>query len=247
MKTMRTISGPRSLALATFAALAASAAQADLSNVIFRVAADNDAGAGSVEVTADQGAWDGDVYMWNLTSPVVITDDVSGNPIAVLNEARFSAIADPVVGLIFNVTAGASATSFSFNSGTLGFPPFGSVIGQASAGVTVTDTNNNGTAIVLGNGGASGTSCYSALYNGLTQFAELVPGASVSNPGGSNTNSGSLGPIGVPGIVSDMQTNFHFRLSAEDSASGTSVFVLTPEPASLLLVALGAFALRRRS
>jgi hypothetical protein len=44
-----------------------------------------------------------------------------------------------------------------------------------------------------------------------------------------------------------MSMQISFLLSASDSASGTSVYAIIPEPATIGLLMLGALALRRRS
>ena len=41
-------------------------------------------------------------------------------------------------------------------------------------------------------------------------------------------------------------SQFHFTVSANDQATGTSVYVITPEPTSLALLALGGLGLLRR-
>jgi hypothetical protein len=43
-----------------------------------------------------------------------------------------------------------------------------------------------------------------------------------------------------------MSSQFQFRVSANDQATGTSIYVVTPEPASLVLLAIGALGLIRR-
>ncbi|GMU82702.1 MAG: PEP-CTERM sorting domain-containing protein [Phycisphaerales bacterium] len=229
------------------AALAPSAS-ADLSTVVFRLEATNSSGSGVFEVTSDQGSWNGDTYTW-IGGGVDITNE-SGDVIATLVNARFTAVADPQVGILFDVVAGATDTQFTISSGELSFPTITNATGVASAGLTVTDAGQDNGAVATGNGG-SGNSAYQANYNGLvpagTMFAEFINSVVVTTPGGTNTGVGSTGGfIGIANPVSSMSAQYSFLLSALDSASGTSNFVIIPEPASLALLALGAMALIRR-
>lgn len=223
-------------------------ASADLSNVVFRLEASNALGSGVFEATADQGSWNGDTYTW-FGGGVDIRSE-SGDVIATLMNARFVAVADPQVGIIFDVVAGGTDTQFTISSGELSFPTIAGATGVASAGLTVTDAGQDTGALATGNGG-SGSSAYQANYNGLapagTLFAEFISSVVVSTPGGTETGVGSTGGfLNIPDPVSSMSAQYSFLLSALDSASGTSNFVIVPEPASLTLLALGAMALIRR-
>lgn len=223
-------------------------ASADLSNVVFRLEATSSLGTGVFEATADQGAWDGDTYTW-MGGGVDITNE-TGDVIATLMNARFVAIADPQVGILFDVVAGATDTQFTISSGELSFPTIFGATGVASAGLTVTDAGQDNGALATGNGG-SGNSAYQANYNGLipagTIFAEFIRSVVVSTPGGTETGVGSTGGfLNIPDPVSSMSAQYSFLLSALDSASGTSNFVVIPEPASLALLVIGATALIRR-
>ena len=75
-------------------------------------------------------------------------------------------------------------------------------------------------------------------YNGGTVFSQLVPGFTVG-PLGSSASSQNSGLQTITGSVSSIQSFFDFTLSANDEASGTSNFAVTPEPSSLVLL-LGA-------
>ncbi|MCC6357974.1 MAG: PEP-CTERM sorting domain-containing protein [Phycisphaerales bacterium] len=235
-------------ALSLGLAALAPTASADLSNVIFRIEATNSQGSGVFEATSDQGSWDGDTYTW-VGGGIDIRNE-SGDVIASLMNATFVAIADPQVGILFDVVAGATDTQFTISSGELSFPTIFGATGVASAGLTVTDAGQDNGALATGNGG-SGNSAYQANYNGLipagTIFAEFIRSVVVATPGGTETGVGSTGGfLNIPDPVSSMSAQYSFLLSALDSASGTSNFVVIPEPASLVLLALGATALIRR-
>lgn len=248
MSQFRMLNRVSAIALSLGAMTLVPTASADLSNVVFRIQATNSLGTGVYEGTIDQGSWDGDTYSWKSNS-IDIMDD-SGDVIASLVHAQVVAVADPQVGILFDVVAGATDTQFTISSGELSFPTIVGATGVASAGLTVTDAGQDNGALATGNGG-SGGSAYQANYNGLapagTLFAEFIPSVTVSTPGGSATGLGSTGGfLNISDPVSSMSAQYSFMLSALDSASGTSNFVIVPEPASLALLALGAMALIRR-
>lgn len=248
MSRFRTLNSISAVALSFGAISLVSTASADLTNVVFRIQATNSQGTGVFEATSEQGAWEGDTFTW-FGAGIDITSD-SGQVIATLMNARVVAVSDPQIGVLFDVVAGASDTQFTINSGELSFPTITGATGVASAGLTVTDAGQDNGAIATGNGGTGG-SAYQANYNGLapagTLFAEFIPSVVVSTPGGTSTGSGSTGGfVNIANPVSSMSAQYSFVLSALDSASGTSNFVIIPEPASLTLLALGAMALIRR-
>lgn len=237
--------------LALGAAMFGSAAVfADISHVVFEITATNSLGTATWQATEDQGVWlNPTTFRWQ-GGGVALTDG-EGDEIAFLNSAAFMAVEDPVVTLIFDVQAGGFDTNFTITSGLVSFPTLASgVTGSATAGITVTDSGQDNGAILTGTGGSTGGFGWQSNYNGLapagTIFAEGLPGVSTATPGGSNvanTSTGGFQPIAGP--VSSISSQFNFLLSATDSASGTSAFIVVPEPASLLLV-LGGFMLVRR-
>ena len=86
-------------------------------------------------------------------------------------------------------------------------------------------------------GGPMGTTFAEGIYSMSAGMLETVT-EDFDHP-----ESGFL-PIGE--TVNDMSSLVSFTLSAQDLASGTSSYVIVPEPASLAVLALGALALLRR-
>jgi hypothetical protein len=160
---------------------------------------------------------------------------------------------DPSVNLSFAVESGSTpgGTSFTIKSALLTFPTINTPSGRASAGFTLTDgVDEDGATLTPLN---SDPGSYKAQYNGFvpsgTTFTHLIP-QMVADPLGTISLSqdypggGLYEAIGTP--VSDMSTQVSFVLSANDLASGSSVFEIIPEPSGLLLVAVGLALVRRR-
>lgn len=233
------------LAVVAVGVAASSAVQAGLSPVIFSVTASNANGTGTYNVAYDPGLDDPSGYFWSQLGPVTITDG-DGDEIATVELANFSAFGDPAVGMSFTVQALGAPTTFSINSGVLSYAPISNASGIASGGLTATDSDTNAFASLVGNIGSSGTRAFVASYNGGTIFGEDVPPLSVNNPAGSDSDNFNTGLQPIGGAIFSMQVDFGFVLSANDSASGTSVFFVVPEPTTMILMGLGLALIRRR-
>jgi hypothetical protein len=164
----------------------------------------------------------------------------------VIENLKIFGKADPEIGAEFGVKAGNSATTFFISSGLEIFAPITNPTAYASAGVTLTDRIPTGTAKITGlfaNGKIN-----QAIYNGSTPWANLVSTFSVS--GNTFTSEEEQGNPGSPIVIFDtltsIESNFYFTLSAKDSASGTSIFSVTPEPATIAMLGLGAMVFVRR-
>lgn len=227
-------------------------ASAEISDVVLRIEATNALGTGVFVGSLGDGAFynDGE-YVWESRSPIMLLDG-DGRIVASLNNARVRVIEDPIIQLNFSVSAGSLDTTFTITSPLLSFAALDAEA-RASAGVSVTDTDGNGAAMMpMGQPGL-----YTSHYNGAipagTLFADLLAApvtaapfdtatASDSSPGG-----GAFTPIG-PGIV-DMNSRFRFSLTANDQASGTSNYEtrLIPAPGAITLLGIGGLvAIRRR-
>lgn len=259
------MSNPRlrsmSRVICTFAAVAvmafAATAAADLSENVLTVFASSPTAQGVFEVPYNPEGWDGDVYSWRADRDIPITPEAGGEPVGVIQEGTNISyqrpsdgrgLFDPFVNLNFAVSAEQEDTFFSITSALLSFDGIVNPVGRATAGITVTDGVDIDGATLSGE--LEGFS-YQAQYNGFpvgTTFATLIPQV-MAGPGGSQTESDSepaagFTPIAEP--VSDISAEFAFTLSANDVASGTSLFVVIPEPASALLLVAALGLIRRR-
>lgn len=191
-----------------------------------------------------------ETYRWTLGGPVDILSG-SGRTLATLTQAESFLDLDPQVGLNFTLVAGSSGVDVTITSAQISFSPISPAEGRASAGMTATDLNGDGVTIMARLAG--GTKSYQAQYNGAIPggqtFATLV-NSIAAGPFGIGVSieefplGGGFAPIGQ--AVADMQTQFSFNLSGHDASSGTSVFVVVPEPATLGALGLGCLVLLRR-
>ena len=86
-----------------------------------------------------------------------------------------------------------------------------------------------------------------AIIDTNTLFANLCASMSTSGLGYSETEYlPALGYSSLGTTVYMMEAEYDFVLSAGDQASGTSAFVIVPEPATLSIFVLGCLAFRRR-
>jgi hypothetical protein len=230
-------------------------ASADVPDVVFEITAEAYPYAATFSVLAEWGEYDPEtqIWTWTLTDPVEFRQ--GNNLLGTLEEFSVMVAGDPEVHLDFAVQAGPSDTDFHIASALLSdFDPITNAEGYANASFSLTDFDG-GSASLAGIGETGGG--YLAQYNGWAgdpggplgaTFAEGIFGMSAgfletttvdfSEPG-----SGYL-PIADP--VTDMSSLVSFTLSSQDLASGTSSYVIVPEPATVTLVALGALALLRR-
>lgn len=243
MKTLTTrMLGAVALLVAAFALLAqpTAARAAFIGNLVeINVSAGELTGSYQLNIPTN----DDEPFFWSLDAPVEIV--ALQNPATVLATIRSLNLildGDPQVVMNFAVTAGAANTNFSILSSLVSFSPLVNPPAIATAGVTVTDNNSNGASAT---GLLPGGKLYEATYNGSSTFADLVS-TIVAPANGSATNNETYSPMGltpIAGAVNSIQTEFNFTLTARDSASGTSNFLVVPEPSTGLLALVGCVAL----
>jgi hypothetical protein len=233
----------------------AGTASATLSGPILNIQATTASGlTGSLQLDNPWGATLTDSASWVLDHDVNI---MSGDTvIAKLTAFQWSLdySADPAVVMFFGVQAGSSDTNITVTPATMSFSPITNGQAYASAGLTLTGDENGAAATGLFSG-----KCYQFRYNntgsGGTVFTNLV--GSFTTPINSTTTVSDRNPgfgrVVIPGSVGEIESEYHFTLSANDLASGTSRFdiIPVPEPSGLLalcsgLAGLMGFAVRRR-
>lgn len=229
----------------------AATASADVSNVVFSVTATNSQGTATWQGTVVDGYFDdvAGTYDWAMSGPLDLVDPTNGNVIATLTEGSTHLVMDPQINLTFAVQAGNTDTSFTISSALLSFSTINSAVGKSSAAMSVTDLSGDGATLT---GDSANGLAYLTQYNGFvpggTTFSEdintISAGAFLSGNASSNVPPIGTSPIG--GSVSNMSAQIKFVLSANDIASGTTNFEITPEPATLALLGAGFGLIRRR-
>jgi hypothetical protein len=240
---MKKLTSSMRLALSAGVLLAASAAQAGITDPGLTITASNVNGTGTYQVFLSNGTWTttntpGDTWSWQ--SPVGGYDifDTNFNVVAHVDNMYCQMIADPQITVNFSVNSTSLATHFQITSGVLSFGGINPAQGKATAGITITDNDGDGASLT---GLHAGPKAYRANYNGTipggTIFDNLV-GNFVAAADDSATLSESSPAVGyspIGGTVTDMQAEFDFILSANDSASGTSFYEIIPSPAAASL------------
>ncbi|MDX9911910.1 MAG: hypothetical protein RBS39_08770 [Phycisphaerales bacterium] len=215
------------------------------------IEATNANGTGMLAIDLTDGFFQPDgTFIWFNFVPQNIIDTNNNQVIGQLRQGSLSASNTSPLGLSFVVQAGAVDTVFTFTTATVQIPGgYLNPDARASAGLTLTDSNGNGATLT---GLQTGGNYHTAFYNNASsEFSNLVQGPLVVvNPNGStNANEDFPGPVGyatIPGLVNDISAQFSFRLTANDQASGTSVFVVVPTPASIALLGISGLALTTR-
>ncbi len=258
------------LCVAVLAIAGTSVATADLSDYIFYFqACDPETGLciGDFAVPSE-GTWNPEqnAWVWSLESetPVMPFDpngptqplatlmpsDDQGNTTSVMVQAPAPGTRqNPQVQLNFVMIAGAGPgmTEFVLTSPLYSFDPIVNPDAKSEVGVNVTDTNNDGALLTAHNDNDGVSFSY---YNGAAPgagslFAEILTEDVTAAPLGVGAGSDDTGWQTINDTVSTASSEIHFELSANDLASGSSTYILVPEPASLVLLA-GLALLRRR-
>jgi MYXO-CTERM domain-containing protein len=213
----------------------------EVSPTFFMIEVESSLGSESWSIASADVGYDPATETWNWTS----SGAIQLGEVARLDQGFLTIVGEPQIAMGFAVTAGEADTTVTITSAVLSFDPLANPTGAASAGLTLTEVGGNPPAQLTGLGGDMG-SAYAAYYNTPpgTVFAEFV---SSLQTGTTVSESGSTGGwVAIAEPVSSMQAQYSFSLSAGDAASGTSNFLVIPEPAGLVLLVLGAAVVVRR-
>lgn len=209
---------------------------------LITIVAESAEGSARLELSPSDYTIDRGILSWRSAESTSLRDPHSGVEIARLEQVSLTYVADPSIAITFNVSSGGAPTTFAITSGELSFPGLADARGRASTGLTMTD--RDGDSGVLTGLNPDGQA-FQAFYNDVggvpasgASFATLGTGFSTTTPYSSSSAAEDF-PVAAGlsataeggatlGTVSSMSTRFHFQLSAGDSASGTSVFVVEP-------------------
>ena len=200
------------------------------------------------------GSFDG-LLNWSLPAPLNLVEE--GINLGSVNSLEVMFDADPQVDLNFSLVNNNLnyPVMFTISTATIAFTPVPNAQAAASASVTLTQ----------GAGSPEGASItglfpndkiyqarYSTTYpvNSQTVFADLCSSMSFAS-GLGTSGTETVPPVGFTNLgttVYMMESQFKFILSPGDQASGTSAFLIIPEPASILslLAVAGLLLLKRR-
>ncbi len=234
------------LTVGAIALAGASSAWGDIGDPVLVYEASNAMGSGSFIVNQADGAWDGDRWFWMAFEPIEIYTD-SGDLIVTMTQGSAFFEMAPVIGLGFAVFAEDFDTTFTITSTTLTFDTIFNAQGRTSGGMTLTESNGDTASIT---GLQAGGTMFRADFNSGSTFANLLTGPFTTGDAFGTISTTDEYPDGgafaAMGDVSDMSVEWSFELSANDQASGTSVFVVIPAPSSLALISLGGLLMVRR-
>jgi hypothetical protein len=200
-------------------------AKAGVVNFSITVSADN--GVSQVDQTFNgSGYTDADgTFVWTLGAPMALLDGS-------IDSLKVTVNSDPEVGVYFGFKSNSSTQVWSI-SDAFTFAPLVNPTAYASAGVTLTDMGAPGATIT---GLFDGGKTFQATYNGSSVFANLVNGFSIN--GGTLTASEDTPTQVINDTLTSIGSEFRFKLSAGDAASGTSTFDVVPEPATMAILVL---------
>ncbi|MAY75614.1 MAG: hypothetical protein CMJ31_13045 [Phycisphaerae bacterium] len=200
---------------------------------------------------------DNGVLSWSLDGPIDLMSS-NGTRLGTLADSAFvfqesdtqarggAPTSSSSLALDFSIQAGSTLTDFVISAGNTLDSVLMQAVYEATAAVTVTDTQAAGGSATLTGTGATAPNVYNFGFNGFT-VGGLVPGP--FQTGLSTSASDAVGLTALGGNASSMFANFTFSLSANDTASGTSLLTINgvvPAPASAALLGLGGLVATRR-
>lgn len=243
------------------AAVAASAfaTSAQVTDPLVTVSVSSALGSGSVSFNVADGAVvqpNGAIAFILFNTPLDIVDPNNNNVIATITQLisinnaddTTTTTSDPSSAISFAMFAGGADTDVTITASHIFTGSIVNAALRATAGITVTDNDGDGATLI---GTGPGGTMHNTVYNGGTTFTDLITGPLIAGNTGSNSSSqdlpaapGVFMPIANP--LTDMQAQYNFNLSANDSASGTSGYFAIPAPASVVLLGFAGMTITRR-
>jgi hypothetical protein len=226
-------------------------AGAGISNPVFTIEARNYAETQSAtySVAYDVGCWDpiAQTYEWSLPAPYQLTEDSTLIATLVSANVTIQVSPTPMIDMNIEVVAEDDHAKFFADSALLDFAtiPAAEAEGSFSVVLSVFDDGGDGYFMAQGlswAGAGVGQSYYNGAKPGGTLFSHLVGGASGANY--AIVPDSYEGPIDTD--VYDMRVHDAFVLTQGDRASVETTYGIVPEPAGLMLLALGGALLQGR-
>ncbi len=233
-----------------------SAALAGISDPFLVVNASNASGSGTFMVPLADTTPSGGGRTYTLAMPI---DIMSGpNVIATITQLNSTVVPGSGsvpnrISLAFTFFAGTSDTHFTVDSALFNIAPILNEAGRATAGYSITDSDNDGVTMTGNNPGGG---AFSARYNGQapggTTFAELIAGPRSAGPGQTASGNESTPPgagqfLPIATDVNNMSDRWDFTLSSLDQVGVTSAWFVVPSPGALSLLGLAGLSLARRN